>query len=74
LNRNSKSKNLLPLQASVGVGYGSENHWFVSGQVDYKKEKIFPIWKTFNFRILTEFLPVDGIFLTIITSEITSQE
>lgn len=32
-----KSKNLLPFEASVGVGYGSENHWFISGQVDYKK-------------------------------------
>ncbi|AZA84667.1 hypothetical protein C1637_07465 [Chryseobacterium lactis] len=35
--KSTSSKNLLPLQASLGVGYGSENHWFVSGQVDYKK-------------------------------------
>nr|WP_315029650.1 hypothetical protein [uncultured Chryseobacterium sp.] len=35
--KTTSSKNLLPLQASVGVGYGSENHWFLSGQVDYKK-------------------------------------
>jgi hypothetical protein len=35
--KNINSKNLLPLQASVGVGYGDENHWFVSGQIDYKK-------------------------------------
>lgn len=35
--KENNSKNLIPLQASVGVGYGSENHWFLSGQVDYKK-------------------------------------
>jgi hypothetical protein len=31
------SKNLMPLQASVGVGYGEENKWFLSVQGDYKK-------------------------------------
>ncbi|SEH29472.1 hypothetical protein [Chryseobacterium culicis] len=46
-----KSKNLLPFQASVGVGYGSENHWFLSGQVDYKKgEDISYFGKTFDFQ------------------------
>jgi len=35
--KQSNAKNLLPLQASVGVGYGSENQWFASAQVDYKK-------------------------------------
>lgn len=35
----TNSKNLLPLQASVGVGYGEENKWFLSGQIDYKKGK-----------------------------------
>ncbi|MCQ9637604.1 hypothetical protein MP478_05575 [Chryseobacterium sp. WG14] len=46
-----RSKNLLPLQASVGVGYGSENHWFFSGQVDYKKgEDISYFGKTFDFQ------------------------
>ncbi|MET3536242.1 hypothetical protein [Chryseobacterium limigenitum] len=35
--KSTSSKNLLPLQASVGVGYGEENKWFLSGQVDYKK-------------------------------------
>ncbi|PKF74019.1 hypothetical protein [Chryseobacterium sp. PMSZPI] len=45
------SKNLLPLQASVGVGYGSENHWFLSGQIDYKKgENISYFGKTFDFQ------------------------
>jgi hypothetical protein len=42
LNKTIKSKNLLPLQASLGVGYGSENQWFASAQVDYKKgEEIY---------------------------------
>ncbi|MDR6403891.1 MULTISPECIES: hypothetical protein [Chryseobacterium] len=31
------SKNLLPLQASLGVGYGEENKWFLSLQGDYKR-------------------------------------
>ncbi|MBV8325703.1 hypothetical protein [Chryseobacterium sp.] len=46
-----KSKNLLPLQASLGVGYGSENHWFLSGQLDYKKgENISYFGQTFNMQ------------------------
>jgi hypothetical protein len=35
--RSTKSKNLLPMQASVGVGYGEENQWFLSVQGDYKR-------------------------------------
>lgn len=35
--KSTNSKNLLPLQASVGVGYGEENKWFLSLQGDYKK-------------------------------------
>lgn len=35
--KTTNSKNLLPLQASVGVGYGEENKWFLSVQGDYKK-------------------------------------
>jgi hypothetical protein len=35
--KSTSSKNLLPLQASVGVGYGEENKWFLSLQGDYKK-------------------------------------
>ncbi|RNA61917.1 hypothetical protein D1631_08210 [Chryseobacterium nematophagum] len=35
--KSTSSKNLLPLQASLGVGYGEENKWFLSGQIDYKK-------------------------------------
>ncbi|KPE52983.1 hypothetical protein [Chryseobacterium indologenes] len=49
--KNTSSKNILPLQASIGVGYGSENHWFFSGQLDYKKgEDISYFGKTFNFQ------------------------
>ncbi|WP_027380604.1 hypothetical protein [Chryseobacterium daeguense] len=35
--KSTSSKNLLPLQASLGVGYGEENKWFLSLQGDYKK-------------------------------------
>lgn len=35
--RSTNSKNLMPLQASLGVGYGEENKWFLSVQADYKK-------------------------------------
>ncbi|WP_292008515.1 hypothetical protein [Chryseobacterium sp.] len=49
--RSTNSKNLLPLQASLGLGYGSENHWFVSLQGDYKKgETISYFGNTFNFQ------------------------
>ncbi|WP_223605834.1 hypothetical protein [Chryseobacterium sp. OSA05B] len=49
--KSTSSKNLLPLQASLGVGYGSENQWFVSGQLDYKKgEDISYFGKTFDFQ------------------------
>lgn len=49
--RSSSSKNLLPLQASFGVGYGSENQWFLSAQLDYKKgENISYFGKTFDFK------------------------
>lgn len=35
--KSTNSKNLLPLKASVGVGYGEDNKWFLSLQGDYKK-------------------------------------
>ncbi|MDQ1096988.1 MULTISPECIES: hypothetical protein [Chryseobacterium] len=35
--KSTNSKNLLPLQASLGLGYGEENRWFLSVQGDYKK-------------------------------------
>lgn len=49
--KSTSSKNLLPLQASLGVGYGSENHWFLSGQIDYKKgEEITYFGQTKKFQ------------------------
>lgn len=33
----SKDKNLIPMEASLGVGYGQEAKWFASAQLDYKK-------------------------------------
>lgn len=49
--KNTSSKNLLPLQASIGAGYGSENEWFVSAQVDYKKgETVSYFGKTYDFQ------------------------
>lgn len=49
--KTTNSNNLLPLQASVGVGYGSENEWFVSGQIDYKKgESINYFGNTFDYQ------------------------
>lgn len=45
------SKNLIPLHVSLGAGYGSENHWFISGQLDYKKgEDISYFGKTIDFQ------------------------
>lgn len=35
--KTSNQKNLIPMEASFGIGYGSEGKWFYSGQVDYKK-------------------------------------
>ncbi|HCN50699.1 MAG TPA: hypothetical protein DIT10_16680 [Chryseobacterium sp.] len=49
--RSLNTKNLLPFQASVGAGYGSDNHWFVSGQVDYKKgENVSYFGRTIDFQ------------------------
>ncbi|WP_299181684.1 hypothetical protein [uncultured Chryseobacterium sp.] len=48
--KSTRSNNLLPLQASVGLGYGSENQWFISLQGDYKKgETISYFGSTFDF-------------------------
>jgi len=50
-SKSTSSKNLLPLQASLGAGYGSENQWFVSAQLDYKKgETISYFGNTFDFK------------------------
>lgn len=32
-----EEKNLIPMEASLGAGYGKEGKWFVGTQVDYKK-------------------------------------
>lgn len=49
--KNTSSKNLLPLQASFGAGYGSENEWFVSAQLDYKQGKTISYFgKTYDFQ------------------------
>ena len=49
--RSTSSKNLLPLQASLGVGYGSENRWFLSAQLDYRKgETTSYFGKTFDYK------------------------
>jgi hypothetical protein len=32
-----KENTLFPMQASLGVGYGKDTKWFLSGQVDYKQ-------------------------------------
>lgn len=49
-SKSTSSKNLLPLQASLGAGYGSENQWFVSAQLDYKKgETVSYFGNTFDF-------------------------
>lgn len=35
--KESQDKNLIPTEASLGVGFGHETKWFASAQVDYKK-------------------------------------
>lgn len=35
--KTSSDKNLIPQEASIGLGYGHEAKWFASGQFDYKK-------------------------------------
>ncbi|MEG2078733.1 hypothetical protein [Chryseobacterium sp.] len=49
--KNANSKNLMPLNASLGIGYGSNNEWFLSAQIDYKKgETISYFGKNFDFQ------------------------
>ena len=33
----SEDKNLIPMEFSVGAGYGKDTKWFVGTQLDYKK-------------------------------------
>lgn len=36
-SKNSTDKNFLPVEFSLGAGYGKEGKWFASTQLDYKK-------------------------------------
>ncbi len=48
--KNSSDKNLIPTEASVGVGYGHDTKWFLSTQLDYRKgENIQFLGKSFSF-------------------------
>ncbi len=48
---NTKTKNLIPFQASIGAGYGEENRWFISGQFDYKKaEDVFYFGRSLDMK------------------------
>lgn len=35
--KESRDKNLIPTEASLGLGYGKDAKWFASTQIDYKK-------------------------------------
>ena len=35
--KTSEDKNLIPTEASLGIGYGHDAKWFASAQIDYKK-------------------------------------
>ncbi len=35
--QSSKDKNLIPMEFSLGAGYGKDAKWFLGSQVDYKK-------------------------------------
>ncbi len=50
-NNISKDKNLFPMEASAGVGYGHEGKWFASTQVDYKEgQNIQFLGKPFQYQ------------------------
>lgn len=47
----SKDKNLIPMQGSLGVGYGHDAKWFASTQFDFKKgQDIQFLGKPFNYQ------------------------
>jgi hypothetical protein len=49
--RNSTANNLLPLEASVGAGFGHNLRWFVGSQVDYRKgETIQFVGQDFEYK------------------------
>ncbi len=48
---NSNSKNLLPQEGSLGIGYGDEGKWFLSTQYNFKKgEEISFLGKDFKYQ------------------------
>lgn len=49
--KNTTDKNLLPMEASIGAGFGNNTRWFVGTQLDYKKgESIQFLGQPFNFK------------------------
>lgn len=47
----SDDKNLIPQQASLGVGFGHDTKWFTSAQFDYKKgEEIQYLGRPFQYQ------------------------
>ena len=47
----SKDKNLIPMQGSLGVGYGHDAKWFASTQFDFKiGQDIQFLGKPFNYQ------------------------
>lgn len=48
--KTSNDKNLIPQEASLGIGFGHEGKWFYSTQVDYKKgENIQYLGRPFQY-------------------------
>lgn len=48
--KSSNDKNLIPQEASLGIGFGHEGKWFYSTQVDYKKgENIQYLGRPFQY-------------------------
>lgn len=43
------TKNILGQKVSVGVGFGQEQKWFISSQVDYKQGVNSPIYSDFTY-------------------------
>ncbi len=50
-DKTTSSKNLLPLEASVGVGFGHNYRWFMGSQLDYRKgENIQFVGKPYQYK------------------------
>ena len=49
--RNTTSKNLIPMEFSLGAGYGENTKWFLGTQIDYRKgENIQFLGNDFEFQ------------------------